>query len=1265
MCQYLYLLSKRYNISLHVFQSFITFCIVITKLYIMKARTMAFMYIQLLIALAINSTFVYSQAPQGFSYQAIIRDSNGTPIKDQVIGLKITLQDDLETYLYTETHTPKTNGQGIISVTVGGGNQVGTKTFSSIPWSSGKVFIKVEVDPTGGTGYTALGIPTKLQSVPFAIYASNGPQGPAGVSINWLGTLPTEPSSPTLNQAYYNSSDKKSYIWNGTAWNLLAQDGSPGAQGLTGAPGAPGTGLTNKGAWLSGTSYANGDYVFDRSTSSSSVNSMWICQLAVSSTTPPYQDNTHWVEFQAPAGPQGPAGPLVSGTAGQTLRNNGSAWEASSVLINNGTNLGIGVNPTQTLDVNGTIRLRGSLFDGSTIPNSGTANQILTSTGAGVQWQSSSATGLASGTGTAGQVALWNGNNTLQGLTNLTWASSLQVASNTDQTAQDPIFEVKNKLGQVVFGVYQNGVRIYVNEEPATKGGKGGFAVGGLSGQSKADPVDYLRIYPDSARIYVNNTVTKGGKGGFAVGGLSGQSKGLTQNLMYIGLDSARIYIDETSTKGSKGGFAVGGLSGQSKGGGTYDLLKVTTDSTRIYINDSITTKGGKGGFAVGGLSNQSKGKKSEFMRISRDSSRIYFNSDATTGNGGFAVGGLPDQTSGVTNRYLYVHRDSTRIYINDDNTKGANGGFAVGGLTNQSIGEESNFFNVSTNASKNIYPSEKRVLWYPLKNAFLAGQVIIEKPDSVGINSFATGYESKSKGNYSQAFGYQSIARGQYSTAIGYQAVAHKNNSFAFGYQAKATNFDSYAFGSGAVASGNKSFAFGSVGIDSTGAITGNTKAIGDYAYAFGLGSVASGLASLAFGANNTASGSFATAIGYKTTSGNWYSTAMGGYTTASGFYTVAMGFKSTASGIASCAFGNQSIASGVYSFACGDGAKAVGARSIALGAFSNAQGAYSFAVGYSSTTGASATAATALGRETNASATYSTAIGYQSASSGIYSLAGGNVSTASGISSIALGDHANASANYSIALGRNVTASTQYAIAIGNTTTASGDNSTAFGNQTTAVGKYSLAVGYGCTANAYASTAVGAYNVVEGTPGSWVPTEPIFVVGNGTSSTSTSNSVTVYKDGTMKLKSNFYPELAGATLGTSSYKWNTVFATNGTINTSDARLKDNIVDIAYGISDILKLKPISFFWKKNPEQGRKLGFIAQDVKPIISEVVDVGDDADKTLGINYTSFIPIIVKGMQDQQSIIEKQQSQIDELLKANKLLLERLEKLENKK
>lgn len=60
-------------------------------------------------------------------------------------------------------------------------------------------------------------------------------------------------------------------------------------------------------------------------------------------------------------------------------------------------------------------------------------------------------------------------------------------------------------------------------------------------------------------------------------------------------------------------------------------------------------------------------------------------------------------------------------------------------------------------------------------------------------------------------------------------------------------------------------------------------------------------------------------------------------------------------------------------------------------------------------------------------------------------------------------------------------------------------GAASAAFGYNTQANGDYSSAFGYGSIAQSYNSFVIGQYNVVSGTPGSWVATEPLFVIGNG----------------------------------------------------------------------------------------------------------------------------------------------------------------------
>jgi hypothetical protein len=138
--------------------------------------------------------------------------------------------------------------------------------------------------------------------------------------------------------------------------------------------------------------------------------------------------------------------------------------------------------------------------------------------------------------------------------------SRLEVQGNQSGNEEDPLFEVKRNDGQTVFAVYPEGVRIYVDED-VTKGIKGGFAVGGFSA-SKGITNEYLRITPDTVRIYVDDTGTgKGIKGGFAVGGF-GTSKGLTNEYLRVTPDSVRVYVDnDPESKGMKGGFAVGGFS--------------------------------------------------------------------------------------------------------------------------------------------------------------------------------------------------------------------------------------------------------------------------------------------------------------------------------------------------------------------------------------------------------------------------------------------------------------------------------------------------------------------------------------------------------------------------------------------------------------------------------------------------------------------------------------------------------------------------------
>jgi uncharacterized protein (TIGR02145 family) len=116
-----------------------------------------------------------AQAPQTFSYQATIRNASNQLISNQPVGVRITiLQGSASgTAVYSETHSPTTNVNGLVSLQVGSGNTI-SGTIASIDWSNGPYFIQSETDPNGGNAYTITSS-SQLMSVPYALYASKAP----------------------------------------------------------------------------------------------------------------------------------------------------------------------------------------------------------------------------------------------------------------------------------------------------------------------------------------------------------------------------------------------------------------------------------------------------------------------------------------------------------------------------------------------------------------------------------------------------------------------------------------------------------------------------------------------------------------------------------------------------------------------------------------------------------------------------------------------------------------------------------------------------------------------------------------------------------------------------------------------------------------------------------------------------------------------------------------------------------------------------------
>jgi endosialidase-like protein len=123
---------------------------------------------------------------------------------------------------------------------------------------------------------------------------------------------------------------------------------------------------------------------------------------------------------------------------------------------------------------------------------------------------------------------------------------------------------------------------------------------------------------------------------------------------------------------------------------------------------------------------------------------------------------------------------------------------------------------------------------------------------------------------------------------------------------------------------------------------------------------------------------------------------------------------------------------------------------------------------------------------------------------------------------------------------------------------------------------------------------------------------------------------------------------------LGSVTNRWGVVFAANGVINTSDARLKQNIATLGYGLRDLLQLRAVSFEWKDHLDGRTHLGLLAQETQPVIPEAVVQTSDAGTPLGISYSELIPVVIKAIQEQEAIAERDAAVIKSLQAENATL-----------
>ena len=171
-----------------------------------------------------------AQAPQAFKYQAVARDGSGNLLSIKSVSFRISILKGTVsgTPVYTEQHNKTTNSFGLVDLEIGSGTSA-TGNFTTIEWGADRFFIKVEMDPTGGTAFQIMGT-SQLMSVPYALYAkdvqnNNDADADAANEIQDLSiaanTLKLSKSSATVNLSpYLDNTDSQMLNYTGNVLSI-------------------------------------------------------------------------------------------------------------------------------------------------------------------------------------------------------------------------------------------------------------------------------------------------------------------------------------------------------------------------------------------------------------------------------------------------------------------------------------------------------------------------------------------------------------------------------------------------------------------------------------------------------------------------------------------------------------------------------------------------------------------------------------------------------------------------------------------------------------------------------------------------------------------------------------------------------------------------------------------------------------------------------------------------------------------------------------
>lgn len=309
---------------------------------------------------------MYGQVPQEINYQGVARNSSGTLLSNQNIGIKLDLHQGSAggTIVFSETHNKTTNVFGLFTLGIGSVNASG---FTAINWANGPYFLEVSMDPAGGTSYSSVGT-QQFMSVPYALYAQTAGNASATptITINAPNTVTSAAGSYTINVPAAISYSA------GTGIDITGGVISNTASATT--PTIVGTGATT----VTGI-YPNLTINTPTVAADQTVSLVGTGNATVTGSYPNFTVNV-------PSGSN-----LPTGLNGQFLYHTGTIWDTlpRTNLYFDGTNIGIGtISPQANFHVVGAGRFDASVltphvFTNTLTVSGGTLGQVLTSDASG------------------------------------------------------------------------------------------------------------------------------------------------------------------------------------------------------------------------------------------------------------------------------------------------------------------------------------------------------------------------------------------------------------------------------------------------------------------------------------------------------------------------------------------------------------------------------------------------------------------------------------------------------------------------------------------------------------------------------------------------------------------------------------------------------------------------------------------------------------------------------------------------------------------